>query len=612
MLYIVRAHFLLAVALCAALFAAAGCNVGDDTPPAPIDDLTFESATRLILWTSTGDDGDGGRATVHDLRFFDEASLATFLGLSSLDGVDEATIASAFSDNFDQAIQIQNEPVPEEAGTQQQMVIPRLDITGGTTFYLAMNARDEVGNNSGPSNVVAVNTAVVQLEIRLQDATSCFGASVAGDDFNDDDINDILVGDPCQGKVYLFYGKEDLADPNVAVDQVLDLGGPNTADVVFIGDPAEGFGAAVGSIENTVGDASKEIVIGMPDYNAGTGRVFIIAGNTDGLPQTVDFASGADTADITITGENPGDLFGSTVLNAEGFEGRFKRDLVVGAPGYASSRGRVYLFRADDLSEGEQAASVSKAVIDGEAAGDMFGSAVDLVGEMDDDSLEELAVGSPGVGKIYVVFGDSDFSSLDLSTDLSTVTVLAGSAADGFGTALSGGSDLDGFVDPDTGVGGPADLVVGVPGDAAGTGKVLLFSGSDIADAKGTGVPPAPVVEITGGAPGDAFGTSVADLGDVNPAIVGDQRDEGVVLDLIDNNGDFLVGAPGTANGTVYLFAGSDSLPATMSTSDALLTFEGASPGASLGRLVLGLGDVTDDGFTDFAACADGSVLVLF
>jgi len=213
---------------------------------------------------------------------------------------------------------------------------------------------------------------------------------------------------------------------------------------------------------------------------------------------------------------------------------------------------------------------------------------------------------------VYVLFGKSDFTSIDLSADLSLVTVLTGSAADGFGSSLAGGGDLNGFIDPANPIEGPGDLLIGIPGDSLSTGKVLLFSGDDIKAAIGTGVNPPVSSEITGMSPGDRFGASVAVPGDMNPGIDRIVRDEGIILGQILTNADFVIGAPGTTNGTLYFFFGSDTLPSMMTAGDATITINGSSAGLGLGEMLTPLGDVTGDMQRDFAASGDRTLDVEF
>ncbi len=83
-----------------------------------------------LIWTAPGDDGVLGRATAYDLRY------------------STTTITPA---NFAQATPLTGLPLPAVAGTTQSFVVSGLNP--GSTYYLAIKTRDEVGNWSTLSNV---------------------------------------------------------------------------------------------------------------------------------------------------------------------------------------------------------------------------------------------------------------------------------------------------------------------------------------------------------------------------------------------------------------------------------------------------------------------------
>lgn len=605
------------VLLCAFVLPLS-CSVGDNSRPATILDLAFDSVARVVRWVAPGDDGDTGVLTIYDLRFFDEFEVAALLGLPDLTGVPFSDIELAVTENFATALQIFGEPRPEVAGTPQSLVVPRIDIFGTTRFFFAIDGRDEVGNSAGPSNVVEAETGLASLELTSSLPGSCFGASVGSGDFNfdpDDDLNfvDVLIGDPCLGRVYLFFAGNELAISDANQDGVFDVGVADSADVVFIGNPADGFGKSVAGITNIEGDRAQEIAIGAPDFDGGRGKVFIIEGDEDGLPAVIDFTAG-DVPFRDLEGEGPGDLFGTVIENAEGIEARFARNILISAPGFDASTGRVYLFDAGELEDTDNAVD-ARAKLDGESPGDGFGTQVESLGlVVDDDSLIEFGISSPAVGKVYVFFGVSDFPDIDLSVDTSLVTVISGSVAEDFGISFSGGADIDGMFDPDDDNpdDGAHDVVVGVPGADADRGKVLLFSGDEVVAARGTGLNPPVETEYTGESPGDRFGESVAVMGDINPEVNPFEGPVGDVLLFRFTNADFIVGAPGTTNGTVYIFFGSESLPASVSAAAAPLALMGGSPGEAFGSLVMNIGDITDDRLNDFAALGDELVRIEF
>jgi hypothetical protein len=111
----------------------------DNQPPAAIGDLqaaatTFQSVA--LTWTATGDDGSTGRAGFYDLRY------AT------------APITKA---TWDTATRALGEPGPKPSGATESFTVSGLDPS--TTYYFALKARDNMGNESALSDVASATTA---------------------------------------------------------------------------------------------------------------------------------------------------------------------------------------------------------------------------------------------------------------------------------------------------------------------------------------------------------------------------------------------------------------------------------------------------------------------
>jgi hypothetical protein len=127
----------------AALFAAAEQHAlgfvmqGDLAAPSTVTDLAVASngvTSAVVRWTAPGDDGTTGTATAYDLRI-----------------ANAPITPSSFSSATPVAA-----PDPIAAGGMQEATIP---VPPGSTTYVALRARDEVGNQSAISNVVAVEPA---------------------------------------------------------------------------------------------------------------------------------------------------------------------------------------------------------------------------------------------------------------------------------------------------------------------------------------------------------------------------------------------------------------------------------------------------------------------
>ena len=86
-----------------------------------------------LTWTSTGDNGAAGRATLYDIRY---------------------GTAQPFS--FATATETVGEPAPKPAGQSETFSVGGL--APDTTYYFALQVRDEAGQASGVSNVVTLTT----------------------------------------------------------------------------------------------------------------------------------------------------------------------------------------------------------------------------------------------------------------------------------------------------------------------------------------------------------------------------------------------------------------------------------------------------------------------
>lgn len=111
----------------------------DITPPSAVSDLrvvAIGNTSATLYWTSPGDDGMAGIATVSDLRY------------------STATITNG---NFGAATQVSTEPTIFGPGLEQRLTISGL--TNGTTYYFALKTSDEIPNASDLSNIATATPA---------------------------------------------------------------------------------------------------------------------------------------------------------------------------------------------------------------------------------------------------------------------------------------------------------------------------------------------------------------------------------------------------------------------------------------------------------------------
>jgi hypothetical protein len=272
----------------------------------------------------------------------------------------------------------------------------------------------------------------------------------------------------------------------------------------------------------------------------------------------------------TINGERAGDALGTAVAGLGDVDGDGHPDVAIGEPGFDGAAGvdcgRVRVF--------SPLTGQLLWTFEGEAAGDLFGSAIAQIGDVDVDGHNDIAIGAPDhsgpagafAGRVYLFSGAN--GSLMRVWDGEA----GGPLGTGFGFALSQ-SDMTND--------GNAELIVGAPrfDGFAGTwcGKVYVFNPSS----------GALIHQIEGPQAYSYFGFSVSGIGDLN----------------FDFRQDFLVGAPyysGIAppyNGKAFAFSGANA--------SLIHSWEGESATSLFGFEVADAGDTNSDGARDAAVAAD-------
>ncbi|MCP3902685.1 MAG: DUF11 domain-containing protein [Planctomycetes bacterium] len=224
-----------------------------------------------------------------------------------------------------------------------------------------------------------------------------------------------------------------------------------------------------------------------------------------------------------------------------------------------------------------------------------FGSSVASIGDVDNDGIDDLAVGQPaaaGGGAVWIVFLNDDGTVKSEQEIAAGVGGFGGvlDPGDAFGASVAGLGLFDGD--------GVRDIVVGAPLDDdgatdAGALWVLLLN------ADGTVKSEQKISAIDGGFGGalvadDRLGAAVTALGDLNSDAVTD----------------LAIGAPGLAPapGAVWIvFLNTDGTVANQSEiAPGLGGFTGTPGADEFGSAVVGIGDVNGDAVFDVAVGAPG------
>lgn len=355
------------------------------------------------------------------------------------------------------------------------------------------------------------------------DAGELLGSALSGaGDINGDGFPDLCVGAPSNdqngssaGRALLFFG-------GVAPDTLPDWSTLGQAAV-------DEYGSALAGGRDLNGDGRTDFVVGAyrfdPPAQSNTGKTYLFAG-----------AASPSAAPLAApVGFQDGERFGAALATAEDYTGDGVADYLVGAYSYDSGGGGINAGRVLLMQGGPLPPLLPAGSLKGLTPGELFGSAIADVGDVNGDGQADFMVGAYGyalgptldAGAARLYFGGT---ALDSTADF-TVTGSPGLSAR-LGFALAGGVDLN--------KDGRSDFAIGAPGNSAGsgTGKVLLYRGS---------ATPQPDTTLSAGGTGGEFGYSIA-----------------LIRNFFGNHSALAVGAWGEDNsrGAVYIYRYAASTPA--------------------------------------------------
>lgn len=367
------------------------------------------------------------------------------------------------------------------------------------------------------------------------------------------------------GRGYLFYGT-NLATKSAA-DADARIAGESAGDQV-------NFRWAQDINDDGYADLMGFSIL----YETVRGAFYIFYGGA-GTPIAGDL-SAAD-ADLKLNGSQDGEAFflprGGDV-NGDGFT-----DLVVGASGYDSFRGRVSVFFGPNFENGDS--DSADVQFDGEAAGDIL-QALSQPGDVNGDGIADILCyaqgwksggGGGGPGRIYVIYGGSDLTS----GSVATADVIIDGEADGDRLEVRGFADFDGD--------GIEDIFGEARGYESNRGRAYVFYGANLATK--TNASEADVI-FTGEADAADFGFIVRAA-----ELTGDMR-----RDFIVSTAQYQAAAEAEPNrGRIYIFAGGDGF-VTKGAENADIILTGEFSDDRFG--FAGAGDVNGDFIDDIAANA--------
>ncbi len=299
-------------------------------------------------------------------------------------------------------------------------------------------------------------------------------------------------------------------------------------------DDLDVFGNGLAVVGDLDGDSVPDLVVGAPldDDGGGAsfsdfGAVYVLFMNADGTVkgfQKISATAGGFSGGLGIL-----DNFGAGAAGIGDLDGDSVPDLVVGAPlddDGGGDRGAVYVLflNTDGTVKGHQKISDTEGGFTGTLHDqDYFGWSIAALGDLDGDTVTDLAVGArvdddggTNRGAVWILFMNTDGTVKAQQKISATSGGFTGSLTDfaEFGVSVAPLGDFDGDTVPDLAVGADRD-------DDTGSAWVLFLN------ADGTVKAEQEINATSGGFTGnldsgDGFGFAVAPLGDFDGDTVPD------------------------------------------------------------------------------------------
>ncbi|MEH2295670.1 beta strand repeat-containing protein [Nostoc sp.] len=293
----------------------------------------------------------------------------------------------------------------------------------------------------------------------------------------------------------MVFGKSTGFSPTLNLS---DLNGANGFAINGIAGDSSGD-----SVTRDAGDVNDDgiadLIIGASGASPNgydSGRSYVVFGKSTGFSPTLNLSSLNGANGFAINGIKAFDYSGDSVSSAGDVNADGIADLIIGASGAdpngdGSGQSYVVFGKSTGFSRTFNLSSLNGAngfAINGIKSGDNSGISVSSAGDVNDDGITDLIIGTPNAspngydsGQSYVVFGKSTgFSpTLNLSSlNGANGFAINGIVGSGSGFSVSSAGDVNGD--------GIADLIIGAPnvylnGDSSPSGQsYVVFGGKNI------------------------------------------------------------------------------------------------------------------------------------
>jgi hypothetical protein len=380
------------------------------------------------------------------------------LSLASADVIINGTTGS---DRFGTSTAAGNIRTTEASNSPRDVAIgaPGVLAGRGAVFLFATGGGFPTATTRNANNAGGADGYTVRILGRPGDQ---LGTALATIDVNNDGFRDIVAGAPGNNRIYIIKG-----GTSVTAGGTIDLTTvtPNLLTIVYASDitVADQLGRVFVAGDVT-GEGVADLVMSAPQEAGGAGRVYLLAGRSDGLLGNIDLAV---SATAVFTGAGAGDLSGFSLALPD-FDADGTKDIAIGAPaadpGGRINAGAVYvIWGGTGLTSRNLTAS--NVTFWGETSGIQVGAFVTSgsVNRDGPDDIVMLAYGARGdQGELQMYYGGSRASR-------NGVRDLALGFARRLYASPSPGLIRTAFVFEVTGE-GARDVIAGVPTASGGAG----------------------------------------------------------------------------------------------------------------------------------------------
>ncbi len=492
------------------------------------------------------------------------------------------------------------------------------DLNGDGVLDIAVGASgdDAGGTSRGAIHVMLMNSnGTVSRTIEINDLTANgpdlsnsdhFGISIANiGDLNNDGTLDIAVGayfddagGTNRGAIHVM-----LMNSNGTVSNTIEINDLTANGPVLSND--DYFGISIANIGDLNSDGILDIAVGASgDSTGGTSRgvIHVMLMNSNGtVSRTIEIngltANGPDLSSY--------DYFGISIANIGDLNSDGVLDIAVGASGDdtgGTNRGAIHVMLMNSNGTVSRTIEINDLTANGPdlSNSDNFGQSLANIGDLNGDGILDIAVGAyyddaggTSRGAIYVMLMNRD-GIISRTIEINNLTANGPdlSNSDNFGISIANIGDLNND--------GILDIAVGASDDdAGGTNKGAIHV--MLMNSNGTVSRTIEINDLTANGPvlfdGDAFGISIANIGDLN--------NDGVLDIAVGASGD---DAGGTSRGAIHvmLMNSNGTVSNTIEINNLTANGPDLSNSDNFGQSLANIGDLNGDGVLDIAVGASG------